>query len=598
MKNASSKVISLTFILFFFSIKFAATQQADRILSFHSDIIIDTSGTIKVTETIKVYNGSGGENDLIQRGIVRTFPTKYKTKEGLISNVPFKLLESKRNGDFEPNFMEKHKNGFLLYLGQSHVILEEGIHENEITYQTGKQLIFHEDKDEFYWNVNGNGWQFTADVVSCKITFPVGTEIFENQCYTGPAGSTDRICSFKQLAPNVIYFQTENPLDIYEGLTVAAAVNKGFFKYPTKTEQYIDLLKDNIILPILLLFVLFIFCINLWYWLKHGKDPAKGVIYPQFDPPVDLSPADVGYILKQNYSPQFFAAAIVDYAVNKLVKIDVDKAGILFKTPVYKFLRPDRFNLDNYERDYKRYGWYGFDIDTLFNQSAQRGVYNSSIAGCNSTLSRTLEQRFLISKGVKNTIKGLFKLNTGFIALGVFLIIAMIVGTIVFLSMSSNALLITASIILLVLSVAIHGVFSSIMSAYTPEGRKLVDHILGFKMYLETTEQRIFDKLNPPEMTLQLFEKYLPYAIALDCENEWSKKFESVINAAILNGYQPTYYTSTFSSFNANSFTQGMASGLSGTISSASTPPSSSSGGSSGGGFSGGGGGGGGGGGW
>ncbi len=33
--------------------------------------------------------------------------------------------------------------------------------------------------------------------------------------------------------------------------------------------------------------------------------------------------------------------------------------------------------------------------------------------------------------------------------------------------------------------------------------------------------------LNAPDITPQVFEKFLPYAIALDCEDAWSKKFES-----------------------------------------------------------------------
>jgi len=136
------------------------------------------------------------------------------------------------------------------------------------------------------------------------------------------------------------------------------------------------------------------------------------------------------------------------------------------------------------------------------------------------------------------------------------------------------------------------------MRAYTKEGRKLTDEVLGFKLYLETAEQKRFDTLNPPGMTMQLFEKYLPYAIALDCENEWSAKFEHVIQQAIESGYQPVFYRMQGSTFNASSFTSGFSSGISSTIASASTPPSSSSGGSGGGGSSGGGGGGGGGGGW
>ena len=104
--------------------------------------------------------------------------------------------------------------------------------------------------------------------------------------------------------------------------------------------------------------------------------------------------------------------------------------------------------------------------------------------------------------------------------------------------------------------------------------------------------------MNPPDLTIQLFEKYLPYAIALECENQWSEKFETIINNTVEGGYQPAYFNMHGSNLNMRTFTSGLSSGISNTIASASTPPSSSGGGSGGGGSSGGGGGGGGGGGW
>ncbi|MFM6926661.1 MAG: DUF2207 family protein, partial [Ferruginibacter sp.] len=132
-------------------------------------------------------------------------------------------------------------------------------------------------------------------------------------------------------------------------------------------------------------------------------------------------------------------------------------------------------------------------------------------------------------------------------------------------------------------------------------GRQLADKIEGFRMFLATADEKRFDMMSPPEKSLELYEKYLPFAIALGCEIEWGKKFEEIINAASLDGSVST--VTSFSqgmSRDSNNFSSSFASSFSGAISSASTPPSSSSGGGSsfGGGSSGGGGGGGGGGGW
>jgi uncharacterized membrane protein len=111
--------------------------------------------------------------------------------------------------------------------------------------------------------------------------------------------------------------------------------------------------------------------------------------------------------------------------------------------------------------------------------------------------------------------------------------------------------------------------------------------------------------LNPPEKTPELFERFLPYAIALNVENAWANRFTAVLAAAGVAAAVSSWYTGdSFRSDNVLSFADRLGDDLSQTIASAATPPGSSGGGgggfsgSSGGGSSGGGGGGGGGSGW
>jgi uncharacterized membrane protein len=121
-------------------------------------------------------------------------------------------------------------------------------------------------------------------------------------------------------------------------------------------------------------------------------------------------------------------------------------------------------------------------------------------------------------------------------------------------------------------------------------------------MYLSVAEKERLAQLHPPDKTPELFEKYLPYAFALDVEQEWAEQFSGILKAAGeapgSGGYRPHWYHGRHGwSDSLGGFTSGLSSGLSSGIATASTAPSSSSG-SGGGGSSGGGGGGGGGGGW
>ncbi|HST37539.1 MAG TPA: hypothetical protein VLK25_13045, partial [Allosphingosinicella sp.] len=139
------------------------------------------------------------------------------------------------------------------------------------------------------------------------------------------------------------------------------------------------------------------------------------------------------------------------------------------------------------------------------------------------------------------------------------------------------------------------------MAAPTEAGRAVMDEIAGFQKYLSVTEEARLETLHPPEKTPELFERYLPYAIALGVENRWAKKFESVLAAAAASPgehHQMGWYAGSYNAWSSPSrFVGAVGGALASSVASASTAPGSSSG-SGGGGSSGGGGGGGGGGGW
>jgi uncharacterized membrane protein len=143
-------------------------------------------------------------------------------------------------------------------------------------------------------------------------------------------------------------------------------------------------------------------------------------------------------------------------------------------------------------------------------------------------------------------------------------------------------------------------VFLALMKRPTGLGRNVLDEMLGFQDYLEIAEKDDMNLKNPPERTPELFEKFLPFALAMGVEQHWAEQFSSVF--ARLRGpdnsaYQPGWYNGSWNSFEMGATTSSLSSDLGSAISSSVTPPGSSSG-VGGGGFSGGGGGGGGGGGW
>ncbi|MGH9580639.1 MAG: DUF2207 family protein, partial [Terriglobales bacterium] len=159
------------------------------------------------------------------------------------------------------------------------------------------------------------------------------------------------------------------------------------------------------------------------------------------------------------------------------------------------------------------------------------------------------------------------------------------------------------AVVLLLAMLALNILFYHLLKAPTRVGRVILDRIEGFKMFLTAVEKDRLQALSSVNKTPELFEKYLPYALALDCEEQWSRQFTEVFARAAQSGseYSPTWYSgSNWSAASPGGFASSLGSSFSGAISSSATAPGSSSGGGGGGGggSSGGGGGGGGGGGW
>jgi uncharacterized membrane protein len=146
--------------------------------------------------------------------------------------------------------------------------------------------------------------------------------------------------------------------------------------------------------------------------------------------------------------------------------------------------------------------------------------------------------------------------------------------------------------------IAVNLIFYHLMKAPTLYGRRIMDQIQGFKLYLSVAEKQGLAMRNAPEKTPQVFEKFLPFALALDVETQWSEQFANVLaRGARGSDYSPSWYSGGHGhGLGASGMAARLGSSFSSAISSSSSPPGSGSGG--GGGSSGGGGGGGGGGGW
>ncbi|MEM1410889.1 MAG: DUF2207 domain-containing protein [Pseudomonadota bacterium] len=561
-----------------FSLCIMTTAVADeRILSYDITVDIARDASIEITESITVR----AEGKQIRRGIFRTFPTNYRDGQGNRVRVDFEPLSVERDGQPEPWFTERAGNGVILYIGSANRYLDPGVYRYDITYRTNRQLGFFDDFDSFYYTVIGHDWVFPIDQASARVRLPDMPDEAELRLasYAGPFGSHGRAAETFVEANRGVVFELPGGLASGEGLTVSIDFPKGVVDAPTDAQKARWFFRDNGGALVLLLAFLGLLGWYLWAWNRKGRDPAKGVIIPRYQPPEGLSPAACRYVRDMGFRRQAFTAAVVSLGVKGHVLIEEEDGDFTLRAT----------------------------DDTVASRQAlspgEAAVMDALLPGGRGSIA--LEQknhsRFGkalsgINKALKAEYKGrLFNLN-GLYALPA--IIGSVLATILAALLGQANPLIWVAWALA--AIGLHVLFIVLLRAPTVIGRQVMDEIEGFQLYLETAEQDRLDRMQSPALTPEVFEAFLPYAFALGVENAWSERFEREFpqQDTERGGYHPAWYHGKLGRATAiHHIGSNLGSDLSSAISSASTAPCSSSGGG-GGGFSGGGGGGGGGGGW
>ncbi|MBT4106601.1 MAG: DUF2207 domain-containing protein, partial [Proteobacteria bacterium] len=260
----------------------------EKIQQFSSLIEIHTDGALTITEKITVV----AEGQKIRRGIYRDFPTRYQDRSGKTKTVGFQLRDVKRDGKSEPFRLENLNNGVRVYIGRKDHFLAPGQYSYELIYQTDRQLGFFEDHDELYWNVTGNDWDFTIDQAVATVQLPVGiaAQNAEFTAYTGIKGETNRDYRLDTLTDGHARFETTRPLSPGSGFTIVVGWPKGFVAEPATHQRLSYFLEDNLALVVGFSGFFLVVLYFMYAWNRVGRDPARGTIFPRFEPPKDLSP--------------------------------------------------------------------------------------------------------------------------------------------------------------------------------------------------------------------------------------------------------------------------------------------------------------------
>ena len=552
-----------------------------RIEKFNAQIAVLPDSSVNVTESITVHFIGGP-----WQGLYREIPVEYFTPQGMNYSL---FLDVKRvtNGSghdlrYESS-RERHYRKLKIFVDDA----DSSVQTITIQYTVSDALRFFDDHDEFYWNVTGDEWDVPIGNASANISLPVEAKNVRANVFTGVYGSRARNAE-AEVTGNGVEVHTTVPLAYHEGLTVAVAFDKGAVHEPGALEKAIRFLRSNWPLGIPII----VFALMFYLWWTRGRDPRLRSIAARYEPPDQLTPGEVGTLIDNAVDMRDITSTIVDLAVRGYVIIQEhtqDRMMGLWKNTDYSFVlkkpRQEWTSLKPHE------------------QALLDGVFDSGTAGETVAMS-SLENNFYRKiPTIKNSIfaslvgRGYYRsrpdsVRSGYIGAAVVIVFVSLWGATA--GASKLGMPPLPFIIAGVLSGLVVLGFGWFMPARTVVGTRTLEGVLGFEDFLAHVES---DRFNRMIKTPQMFEKFLPFAMALGVEKNWSKAFQGIMTQppGWYHGgvYGPQFYPYMF----VNNL--GAMSSQAGTVF-ASAPRSSGGsgfgggggGGSSGGGFGGGGGGG------
>jgi hypothetical protein len=625
---------------------------------FDAVVRVAPNGTLNVTETIRVR----AEGNEIKRGIYRDFPLTFRDASGRTRNVTFHLIDVMRDGKREPHFTKRQGSTIRIYAGQENVLLRRGDYTYTFTYETGRQLRWFDGKGELYWNVTGNEWNFPILQATARIELPGGARPARWTAYTGPFGARGTAWRGSVNSGGALVAETTQRLARHEGFSIVVEIPSGAVESPGRATQLWYALLDNRGWILGGFGFALVFGYYAFTWNAVGRDPTGGTIIPLFYPPDKVSPALANYVHNWGFSDQWraFTAAALSLAVRGLLLFDERDGNLMLKATgreprggseslpageraIYQWVRDKNGSVEISRAN----GSSVADVVGKFRERIEKEnsdkffrrnlLYFAVGAG----LTALVVAGVLIFGGLSEADYFIL-FAIGFVAiwLGAFLVpllhsvftaatrsalfrsalmVVVVVGIIVYsagqwLASAPQALTSAWPHLLDALSVhpfpfalvtafaAVNGLFLHLLRAPTDLGRRVMDQLEGFRLYLTTAETPRLN-MEAPEITAERFEALLPYAVALDAEKPWSDAFAAALARAhpgedATMHYHPTWHSG--GSWSGSDFGRSISSTVAGTTAAlaSAVPVSSGSSGFSSGGGSGGGGGGGGGGGW
>jgi predicted membrane protein DUF2207 len=466
-----------------------AVHAVERVSAFHSDVRIAASGELVVTETIELP----GAMREPQRGLVRELAEDYRDRHGERVKVPIAVEQVLRNGRPEPYAVERMANVARIRTGEPGRAIERGKQVYQIVYRTAREIAFLDERDELYWEV-GRGLDAPVERLSAEVSFerPVPASSLMVEASTGARGSQGQdYHAF--VRDSSAAFRATRPVAPREGMTILVSFPKGVVERPSHLARGTWYLDTNRGVPVGMTIFALMLGLLIACRMRFARTPLPT---PRAGPPEGVGAGGVRFIDHGRYDERCLSAAIL--GLQSRGYLSVQEHG-------------ERLKLERGGNDVEWLpGEQSLARRLLRDRAVEIRRHGRALEEAGRRLAVELREAFSVRRWARHAPFTLAAAGIG--VAGVLAMVALETPPIA-------AALVAAGMALALLVFAF-----KLMPILTPRGAEHRAAIAALRQYLASADPSSEEE----------FSRLLPYAVALELEDLWGRRFAERVPANLV----------------------------------------------------------------